>query len=221
MEAVVRQCRTCLSVSESEYLSIFAEENRTKKIDTIIATHLWFEIIATDESQWICQSCWSKLEEFHDFYTNIEETHKHQQTFLDDAGITARECSVASPDCTSPAYNPEFLEIKGEPYDIEETNDDALSVADSSSSDKMLSCGDIKSEESEEDEEESDSSQPPYEGATKRGKSTRSRGSKARKQPTGERLAKRKAGGRFPTDPEEDKNLLQFYRRIVCEVCDN
>ncbi|XP_050074558.1 zinc finger protein 62 homolog [Anopheles maculipalpis] len=222
MEAATRKCRTCLSVSESEYLSIFAEENRTKNIDKIIATHLWFQVIATDESQWICQSCWTKLEEFHDFYTSIEATHK-QQTLREDGRGAAKERSVPSPDCTSPTYNPEFLEIKGEPYDVEETNDDALSQVDSSVSDKMLSCGDIKSEESddEEDEDESDYSQPPYDGVTKRGKSTRSLGVKARKQQTGERLEKRKAGGRFPVDPEEDKNILQFYRRIVCEVCDN
>uniref|UniRef100_A0A182MQD8 Transcription factor grauzone n=1 Tax=Anopheles culicifacies TaxID=139723 RepID=A0A182MQD8_9DIPT len=178
-------------------------------------------VIGTEECKWICQSCWSKLEEFHQFYVTIQETHKQQAIVDESEKVNAKASSDSPTICNGPAYSTEFLEIKEEPFDIEdEYNDDAFSLEGSSPQcDKILSCDDIKSEESE--ESESDSSQPP-DRRKRREKSTRSsERPRSSKQSAGERLAKRKAGGRFPADPEEDKNILQFYKRIVCEVCDN
>uniref|UniRef100_A0A182JQP8 C2H2-type domain-containing protein n=1 Tax=Anopheles christyi TaxID=43041 RepID=A0A182JQP8_9DIPT len=233
MHTVQPSCTTCFSVSEPEYLNIFAEENVSKNIATIVAIHLWFEVVTpTDACQWICRACWTSLDSFHTFYVSIEEKHERQngtvvESILDNE--KAARSSNSPPDsppastCTGPTYNTEFLEIKGEPLDDDEMDDqdeEGFDLTDGSGSDKMLPSEEIKSETDSEGAE-SVSSQAEEENR-KRQRSVRSRNaSRVPQRDTGEQLAKRKAGGRFPADPEEDKNLLQFYKRIVCEVCDN
>uniref|UniRef100_A0A182PQC3 C2H2-type domain-containing protein n=1 Tax=Anopheles epiroticus TaxID=199890 RepID=A0A182PQC3_9DIPT len=181
-------------------------------------------VTPTDECQWICRACWSSLDSFHSYYVSIEKKHQRHTGAADGLLDKERSTSPPSGSCTGPAYSTEFLEIKGEPVDeddeLDDQDEDGFDVTDGSGSDKMLTFDEIKSErDSEEDETVSSQAD---EGRRKQ-RSSRSRYvAGATKRDAGETLlAKRKAGGRFPADPEEDKNILEFYKRIVCEVCDN
>uniref|UniRef100_A0A182UHT2 Transcription factor grauzone n=1 Tax=Anopheles melas TaxID=34690 RepID=A0A182UHT2_9DIPT len=231
MEDSTRKCTACFSFSESEYLNIFAEENVGKDIATVIAMHLWFEVTPTDECQWICRSCWTSLDSFHSFYVSIEQRHERHTDKLRVDSIVDSE-QAASPSPASPTYNTEFLEIKGEPLDgddeledLEDEEEEEFDLTEDGDgscggSEKMLPSEEIKSESDSDGEGGSVSSRA--DEGRKMQRPSRSRNtSRAPKRDAEEQLAKRKAGGRFPADPEEDKNILQFYKRIVCEVCDN
>ncbi|XP_053674246.1 transcription factor grauzone-like [Anopheles nili] len=175
-------------------------------------------ITPKEEKQWICLKCWASLDGFHKFYIDIELLHQQQQQQPHLETVSKpQEHSTSPVNFTGPTYTTEFLEIKGEPLDEGDVDDDTIDGADECSSDKIVPCDDIKSEESDAD---TDTDSFPSDSETNKTKPYSSR-AKASKHADSGQLAKRKAGGRFPSHPEEDENILQFYKRIVCEVCDN
>uniref|UniRef100_A0A182NHS8 Transcription factor grauzone n=1 Tax=Anopheles dirus TaxID=7168 RepID=A0A182NHS8_9DIPT len=223
--AVARKCTTCFCTNAPDYLSIFDDENTRKDIALIVAKHLWFEVTPVDgESQWICTRCWIALEAFHSFYLEIEQS-RHQQTHLLAPGNKDdRSATPPSGNNTGPAYSTEFLEIKGEPVDDEEEDEDKEQDECGSLSDRIIPDDEIKSEEESPDESASESDASSRVVKRRKGRRVRAGGRKddaAAGDDEGKRLAKRKAGGRFLSPPEEDQQIREFYKRIVCEVCDN
>uniref|UniRef100_A0A182QG19 Transcription factor grauzone n=1 Tax=Anopheles farauti TaxID=69004 RepID=A0A182QG19_9DIPT len=232
----LRKCTTCFCTNAPDYLSIFTEENRTKNIAQIVAKHLWFEVTPVeDESQWICTRCWIALEAFHSFYRTIEQSREQQTDLFGQDSHDQKRSSSTPPgvhNTGGPAYNTEFLEIKGEPVDDEEGEDEEEDEDEdengSLSGDRMIPDDEIKSEDESSpggSANESDGSSRVVRGR-KMARRTRpstggQKGDAALAGDEDTRLAKRRAGGRFPSHPEEDKNILEFYKRIVCEVCDN
>ncbi|KFB51735.1 AGAP007513-PA-like protein [Anopheles sinensis] len=193
------KCTICFSTSESDYLDIFAKDNVSKNMAAVIAKHLWFE----------------EIEQLHH-----QQQQQQQQRPASRSNGKARSESPAP--LQGPTYKTEFLEIKGEPLEDEEDEARAVDAIDGELDEKAESNETIKSEDS--DEFECDSSSPSDDEVKRRSKkfTTGARSRKAYKKDRSDgSLKKRKAGGRVSVHPDEDKAILQFYKRIVCEVCDN
>uniref|UniRef100_A0A182J8T8 Transcription factor grauzone n=1 Tax=Anopheles atroparvus TaxID=41427 RepID=A0A182J8T8_ANOAO len=205
------QCTICFSTTESAYLDIFAKENVCKNIAAVIGKHLWFEINPTVDNQKVCVKCWYALESFHTFYQQVEQLHQQQRRASSPNGKIR---SVSSPHVHGETYKTEFLEIKGEPIDQDEDDEREFDVIDAES-DATPQCNETAKSE------ESDELQLSDADGTRRSKTS----TLVLKGPKKERLhrpvAKRKPGGRVSVHPEEDKAILEFYKRIVCGVCDN
>ncbi|XP_058054593.1 zinc finger protein 567-like [Anopheles bellator] len=218
------KCEICLSLSEQEYLSIFAEEHVGKSIAPIVAKHLWFKINPTDEPQFICGKCWLALKEFNTFYNGIERVQATAFACLTTAAaITKTPEEFVEP--VEPAYGTEFFEVKVEPSEVQDGTDN--------SGDQPLHSVFVKCEDSEEpdptapqsDAEVHQTNPTPStidsrltEEDGTRSTWTRRRGKKTTSQCVSEDDVKsRKAAGQ----QQEDAELLNFYKRIVCEVCDN
>ncbi|XP_052859841.1 zinc finger protein 652-B-like [Anopheles cruzii] len=209
------ECRICYLVNEATYLNIFATEHADKNIASLIAKHLWFEVVPTREPQLICFRCWSALDEFNAFYNTIEECRRmrtEEPVHYDDD--TNR--STVSPACFAgpTEYKTEFLEIKGEP--VEDDDDDeederrsfVLSDGYLEDSTERPHVAAVKSEATEEDAP-----------CSSQHRKVRNR-TRHRKQT---KLVHTRAKRKVPSSVQkmEDAELLEFYKRIVCEVCDN
>uniref|UniRef100_A0A8W7P574 C2H2-type domain-containing protein n=1 Tax=Anopheles coluzzii TaxID=1518534 RepID=A0A8W7P574_ANOCL len=218
--ASVTRCEVCFSTADSDRKAIFAEEN--SHIVGIVAKHLGFEITPTVDDASICSKCWSALQEFHKYYCEIEavrQQHEHEPLAIGDK--QQGEVTVVC-DSLEPSYRTEFFEVKVEPF--EQT--DVFEQENSNGSDeKPLHCAFVKCEEppidldptapsSDEDSavpqgSRSDSSSPD------RRKPKRERNPK--RPPTSDTETKQ---SKVAAQKEEDESLHNFYKRIVCEVCD-
>lgn len=259
-------CEVCLSQSKETYLDIFAEENSDKQIALIISKYLWFEVscgqridlqhssytptrlfcqvkpVPEESTRCICSSCWLSLEQFHDFYTEIQRAQAivlvHSTDAATDAGNKS-ECILE--DSATGKIHPEFYEVKVEPtgniqegVNEEETEDHCT--------EKPLACVFVKceglvapdptaqsGEEEEEDilleqqqqpmeeeEEEEEQTVESSEDCSTAGEGT-SKGKRTRKPTTDQDSKARKV----EDQQREDEELLRFYKRIVCETCDN
>ncbi|XP_035787904.1 zinc finger protein 208-like [Anopheles albimanus] len=225
------ECQVCYRTNETEYLDIHAKEHIEKRIATLITQHLCFELLPSVDTQFICAKCWTALDEFHRFYSDIEAVHR--------ARIEDDECNkhkVESPGSAcqdEPTYTTEFLEIKDEPMEEEEEQGDGDEPFDLDAVDKEeppdMVDSDAPEDDEEEEEEEKDCndeegdatssndrkpSKTELKTARRKKETTRSRGKPDHTEP------KRKpASESVPT--MDDGELLEFYKRIVCEVCDN
>ncbi|XP_067634182.1 transcription factor grauzone-like isoform X2 [Eurosta solidaginis] len=68
-------CMLCINDSD-HFLKIFDKDGEQLKIADILGRHFWFKPQPDDQpSTAICSICWLKVNDFHQFYTTIEETH--------------------------------------------------------------------------------------------------------------------------------------------------
>ncbi|XP_058066874.1 zinc finger protein draculin-like [Anopheles bellator] len=203
------ECRVCFLVNEPTYLDIFAKENGHKNIASLIAKHLWFEVAPTADPQLICFRCWSALDEFNDFYNNIEECRRMRTEEPVHHDDTKRSTEFSACYAEATEYKTEFLEIKGEPVEDDDDDEDEKSYA---LSDGYLGNSTepphaVKSEAAEEGEDASCST-PHWKAARRRHREQSKLVRAKRKVPSS-------------VQKIEDAELLEFYKRIVCEMCDN
>uniref|UniRef100_A0A1A9WJ83 Transcription factor grauzone n=1 Tax=Glossina brevipalpis TaxID=37001 RepID=A0A1A9WJ83_9MUSC len=70
-------CRLCLK-EVNEFKSAFDATDNKLSMAIIISKHFWFELQKNDPiSTAICDNCWLKISDFHEFYKSIEEAQKH------------------------------------------------------------------------------------------------------------------------------------------------
>ncbi|XP_023158556.1 transcription factor grauzone-like isoform X2 [Ceratitis capitata] len=68
-------CILCCKYADS-CLNIFDENEIKLGIADIIGRHFWFKPIPEENiSAVICSACWSKVDDFHQFYLSVEEAH--------------------------------------------------------------------------------------------------------------------------------------------------
>ncbi|XP_062538418.1 transcription factor grauzone-like [Armigeres subalbatus] len=73
-------CFTCLRRSD-DYLHIVSgdgETSESKPIAELLVKHFWFkqaDFVSTSQSV-ICQICWARVDEFHQFYLEVERNHR-------------------------------------------------------------------------------------------------------------------------------------------------
>ncbi|XP_065085391.1 transcription factor grauzone-like [Ochlerotatus camptorhynchus] len=105
-------CLTCTNAAEPAG-SIPICNNGT--IQGALAKHFWFS-----EDEWaeavLCQPCWSKIDDFHQFYCEVERTHSHQS----DHPINVLE--IKQEQQFIPEY--EASDIKCEREDVDDDDDD-------------------------------------------------------------------------------------------------
>ncbi|XP_058178798.1 transcription factor grauzone-like [Anopheles ziemanni] len=201
---------------ESEYKEIFVAEN--KHIVAIIAQHLWFEITETPGCKFICTKCWVCLNDFHEFYERVEELRRVEHFTIENKKLDE------STDTTDLKYRPEFLEVKVEPIEVNvEATDDTVV-----SGEKSVSYTFIKCEETEEHDPTALSSEDDEQLSPKSSSSSECWSQRRKGKPRERKLPKpdeadeeTKKEVKAAAQKEEDTGLLQFYKRVVCEVCDN
>ncbi|XP_053681098.1 zinc finger protein 492-like [Anopheles nili] len=71
-------CALCLTSESKWFLEVFCEDNQEKDIALIISKHLWFELNASEHS-YVCAECWKSVNDFHEFYTKLENIHSQNQ----------------------------------------------------------------------------------------------------------------------------------------------
>ncbi|XP_050073092.1 zinc finger protein 208-like [Anopheles maculipalpis] len=213
------KCEVCLSATGCEFKEIFIEEN--KHIVAIIAKHLWFELAETTESSWLCGKCWNALKEFHKFYCDVETARRRQEspTLIDKEEDDDDEEEVSG-GSTEPKYRTEFFEVKVEPLELLATGEEEDVHC---SDEKALHCAFVKCEEplgldptapTSDDElgNRSDCS-----SGDDNGKSRLEKRSSKKLPPIDDQAKQSKA----IAQKQEDESLHGFYKRIVCEECDN
>ncbi|CAD7013752.1 unnamed protein product [Ceratitis capitata] len=68
-------CILCFKYADS-FLNIFNEIGSKLQIADIIERHFWFKPLPEENiSAVICSACWSKVDDFHQFYLSVEESH--------------------------------------------------------------------------------------------------------------------------------------------------
>ncbi|XP_065358027.1 transcription factor grauzone-like [Calliphora vicina] len=76
-------CLLCFKVSENikEILTVNSADWQEQNIQHIVEKYLWkMEHIKIDSH--VCLTCWKELYNFHRFYTEIEKSHKHLNSFM-------------------------------------------------------------------------------------------------------------------------------------------
>ncbi|XP_040175961.1 zinc finger protein 567-like [Anopheles arabiensis] len=218
--ASVTRCEVCFSTADSDRKAIFAEEN--SHIVGIVAKHLGFEITPTVENASMCSKCWSALQEFHKYYCEIEAVRQQHEHELLAIGDKQQEEVTVVCDSLEPSYRTEFFEVKVEPF--EQT--DVFEQENSNCSDeKPLHCAFVKCEEPPIDLDPTAPSSDEDSAVPQGSRSDTS--SPDRRKPKRERNPKRPPTSDTETkqskvaaQKEEDESLHNFYKRIVCEVCD-
>ncbi|XP_061402525.1 transcription factor grauzone-like [Musca vetustissima] len=72
-------CLLCLELNlESQYIPVASRQWHDEKIGEIIEKHFWPFLSKKQIAShtWLCINCWNTLKEFHEFYLNIENSHK-------------------------------------------------------------------------------------------------------------------------------------------------
>uniref|UniRef100_A0A1B0B678 Transcription factor grauzone n=1 Tax=Glossina palpalis gambiensis TaxID=67801 RepID=A0A1B0B678_9MUSC len=70
-------CRLCLQES-CDFKSAFDSADNERTIASIIEKYFWFEFQQNDQiSTVICNNCWLKVSDFHEFYKSVEEAQSH------------------------------------------------------------------------------------------------------------------------------------------------
>uniref|UniRef100_A0A1A9WJ79 Transcription factor grauzone n=1 Tax=Glossina brevipalpis TaxID=37001 RepID=A0A1A9WJ79_9MUSC len=70
-------CRLCLK-EVNEYKNAFEVKSCKLTMASIIREHFWFEVQENDPiSTVICDNCWLKVSDFHEFYKSIEEAQNY------------------------------------------------------------------------------------------------------------------------------------------------
>uniref|UniRef100_A0A1A9WJ82 Transcription factor grauzone n=1 Tax=Glossina brevipalpis TaxID=37001 RepID=A0A1A9WJ82_9MUSC len=70
-------CRLCL-LENGEFKSVFDVVDHERTMASIIEKYFWFELQQNDPiSTIICDNCWLKISDFHEFYKSIEEAQSH------------------------------------------------------------------------------------------------------------------------------------------------
>ncbi|XP_049298070.1 zinc finger protein draculin-like [Anopheles funestus] len=185
-----QQCDVCLR-KESACFGKSDPIFEGKNVLAIVVQHLDLKITLTR----VCQHCWSKLEAFDEFYRMVNEQHHFHKPL-----------KIDPPD---DVIGMEFVEIKHEPL-VEEDKD--LLVKEEKEPLPNTECDKLLPEHSmsvDNDEENLKNENTNY------ASSDESEDSFTPPNPT------RSAGK--PTvkkEPKVDTEILDFYKRLVCEVCD-
>uniref|UniRef100_A0AAG5D8X4 C2H2-type domain-containing protein n=1 Tax=Anopheles atroparvus TaxID=41427 RepID=A0AAG5D8X4_ANOAO len=215
---VPKQCAVCFSMGDSGYKEIFADENRY--ISTIIAKYLWFEITESADRQSICTTCWGALNDFHDFYVGIEVLRKNENATV---GEDAKKLEDLS-EVTELKYSTEFLEVKVEPIDVNVETE----YPDGPDGESSLPCAFVKCEDTEEPDPTAVSSDDDASPSTKSSSSSEASSQRRKGNTRGKKSEKHnhtvdeeRKKSKAAAQKEEDDDLLRFYKRVVCEVCDN
>uniref|UniRef100_A0AAG5DA07 C2H2-type domain-containing protein n=1 Tax=Anopheles atroparvus TaxID=41427 RepID=A0AAG5DA07_ANOAO len=204
-------CSVCLA--KSKCMSIGDPRFRQRNVSSYIARHLDLEL----ELKTICHRCWSMLDEFHEFYEMINKQYRIQQS------VTTGELQIKTDTALrGPETEPEFVEIKDEPlepikeeellYDSFPADTIAATAADGINVDGVLdACGSVALKE------ESDA-KCTRKLRSKQIHSLQPSANIEMKPPTESCEVNDK---RTPLkDPKIDHDILEFYKRLVCEVCD-
>uniref|UniRef100_A0A1A9UY42 Transcription factor grauzone n=1 Tax=Glossina austeni TaxID=7395 RepID=A0A1A9UY42_GLOAU len=70
-------CRLCLK-EVNEFKSVFDVAECKLDMASIIAKHFWFELQQNDQiSTVICNNCWLKVSDFHEFYKSVEKAQSN------------------------------------------------------------------------------------------------------------------------------------------------
>ncbi|XP_052898714.1 gastrula zinc finger protein XlCGF57.1-like [Anopheles moucheti] len=198
------KCEVCFSTAGCKYKDVFTDAN--KHIVEIIAKHLSLEVEQSANNSWVCIKCWDALQEFHKYYCDVEIARQQYSRALKDKD----DDDVAS-GSLEPKYNTEFFEVKVEPLELCDTNDQ--------DDEKPLQCAFVKCEELI----EIDPTAPTSDEEALQGNQSDSSSAddiklrkKSKKLPIDEEAKQNKS----IAQKEEDESLISFYKRIVCEECD-
>ncbi|KAM7345523.1 transcription factor grauzone-like [Cochliomyia hominivorax] len=82
-------CFICLSEAQ-KFLSVSDNVGKPQSIADIISKHLWFKVNDILTSH-ICNTCWNKIYDFHEFYETVEKLHKEFQNVQQDLDILKEE----------------------------------------------------------------------------------------------------------------------------------
>ncbi|TMW42587.1 hypothetical protein DOY81_012333 [Sarcophaga bullata] len=86
-------CCVCLG-EHSITLGIFEEEHQALNIAEIIREHFWFKPKVGDQNNsHICNFCWDKIKDFHQFYQTVEKSHKRLQNQTADIKEEEKPCT--------------------------------------------------------------------------------------------------------------------------------
>ncbi|XP_075156133.1 transcription factor grauzone [Haematobia irritans] len=127
-------CRLCLKDVE-DVIDIFGNDLH---IPHIIEKHFWFEPRRDDPiSKAICNLCWRKLSDFHEFFENVECAHRHMTERFNIVKIENSKSKRRSIDdlinfSSLPKPEPDDNEFDGEvPFNmlIEDTTDEPVAKA--------------------------------------------------------------------------------------------
>lgn len=196
------QCNVCLR-DENACFSPSDPIFGGKNVLAIVAQYLDIEITPMI----VCQRCWTRLEEFDEFYRMVNEQHQHKTDCPD------RTKDPEDPD-PSGVFGMEFVEIKQEPLGEDDRELDAVIEEREQLAD--IDCGKLSPEPGsmvgDNDEEEN-----PMHDDTSSVSSDESDDS-YRAQPTKGTAKQQQSSAR--KEPKVDTEILEFYKRLVCEVCD-
>uniref|UniRef100_A0A182LUV3 C2H2-type domain-containing protein n=1 Tax=Anopheles culicifacies TaxID=139723 RepID=A0A182LUV3_9DIPT len=170
-----------------------------KNILAIVAQHLDIKIALTR----VCQRCWNKLEEFDEFYRMVNEQHHCHEPDKIDPPDRAKD--FVEPD---DVLRVEFVEIKNEPL-VEEDKD--LLVKEEKEPLPDVDCDKLVPEQTLEIDNDKDNATNDDTSSVASDESMDSYSPHPTKS-TGKSTGKR--------EPKVDTEILDFYKRLVCEVCD-
>ncbi|XP_562406.5 zinc finger protein 90 [Anopheles gambiae] len=65
-------CVLCLTTEPQSFLKVYNEEKQDTDIASVITKHLW---VKPAKDSYVCDECWKCLNDFHEFYTKLENIH--------------------------------------------------------------------------------------------------------------------------------------------------
>ncbi|XP_016991527.1 transcription factor grauzone [Drosophila rhopaloa] len=71
-------CRLCLNnANDSDTIRIFEDDGLSLNVANVLAKYFWFEPKSDDPiSTVICLTCWNQVNDFHQFYGEVERAHR-------------------------------------------------------------------------------------------------------------------------------------------------
>ncbi|XP_058833649.1 zinc finger protein 62-like [Topomyia yanbarensis] len=128
-------CLTCTKTTQPDCsISVSEREN----VQTVLSKYFWFTEDVNRKSV-LCQICWDKINDFHQFYCEIERVHFHYEYKIPTQFLQVKEEPIAQePAPPLPDVLETNVSLKSEDSDSSETSPDRGDDKDDSSDDEPL-----------------------------------------------------------------------------------